>query len=106
MPSRSVPGRAGHGTRRKNSYSAFRREAPTRGGPASSRGSPSSPTPKASGAGAAAAGHTTGEKAMKDHNLVEPLSPSEILLESRPVRDRDGTSVNRSEERRVGKECR
>ncbi len=30
---------------------------------------------------------------MKDHNLVEPLSPSEILLERRPVRDRDGTSV-------------
>ena len=31
---------------------------------------------------------------MKDHNLVEPLSPSEILLERRPARDRDGTSVN------------
>jgi hypothetical protein len=31
---------------------------------------------------------------MKDHNLVEPLSPSEILLERRPARDRDGASVN------------
>jgi 6-oxocyclohex-1-ene-carbonyl-CoA hydrolase len=31
---------------------------------------------------------------MKDHNLVEPLSPSEILLQRRPARDRDGTSVN------------
>ncbi|MGA8342239.1 MAG: enoyl-CoA hydratase-related protein, partial [Candidatus Sulfotelmatobacter sp.] len=30
---------------------------------------------------------------MKDHNLVEPLSPIEILLERRPARDRDGTSV-------------
>jgi 6-oxo-cyclohex-1-ene-carbonyl-CoA hydrolase len=30
---------------------------------------------------------------MKDHNLVEPLSPCEILLERRPARDRDGTSV-------------
>ena len=32
--------------------------------------------------------------AMKDHNLVEPLSPSEILLERRPARDRDGTNVS------------
>src|ERR1035441_5718115 len=93
MPSRSVPERAGHGARRKNSYSAFCRDAPTRGGPASSRGGPSSPTPQASGAGAAVAGHTTRNKAMKDHNLVEEFSPNEILLERRPANDRNGTSV-------------
>ena len=31
---------------------------------------------------------------MTNHNLVEQFSPSEILLEHRPARDRDGTSVN------------
>ncbi len=31
---------------------------------------------------------------MKDHNLVGPLSPSEILLERRPARDRDGAIVD------------
>src|ERR1035437_8035889 len=93
MPSSSVPDRAGHGARRENSRSAFCRDAPTRRGPASSRGSPSSPTPQASRAGAAGAEHTTRNKAMKDHNLVEPLSPCEILLERRSARDRDGTSV-------------
>jgi 6-oxo-cyclohex-1-ene-carbonyl-CoA hydrolase len=30
---------------------------------------------------------------MKDHNLVENFDPKEILLEQRPVRDRDGRAV-------------
>jgi 6-oxo-cyclohex-1-ene-carbonyl-CoA hydrolase len=31
---------------------------------------------------------------MKDHNLVEKFSPSEILIERKPARDRDGKLVN------------
>src|SRR5271169_984205 len=94
MPSRSIPERADHGARREDSYSAVCRDAPTRGSPASSRGRSSAPTPKASSAGAAVAKHPTRNKAMTNHNLVEQFSPSEILLEHRPARDRDGTSVN------------